>query len=41
MNNVSKFGLLTGSAILLALLADYFISPALMVIVNRKQGGKR
>jgi len=40
MNNVSNFGLLTGTAILLALLADYFISPALMVVVNRKQGGK-
>jgi predicted RND superfamily exporter protein len=41
MNNVSKFGLLTGSAIVLALLADYFISPALMVVVNRKQGENR
>ena len=40
MNNVSNFGLLTGTAIVLALLADYFISPALMVVVNRKQGGK-
>jgi predicted RND superfamily exporter protein len=39
MNNVSKFGLLTGTAIVLALLADYFISPALMVVVNRKKGG--
>jgi hydrophobe/amphiphile efflux-3 (HAE3) family protein len=40
MNNVSNFGLLTGSAIVLALLADYFISPALMVVVHRKKGGK-
>jgi hydrophobe/amphiphile efflux-3 (HAE3) family protein len=40
MNNVSKFGLLTGTAIVLALLADYFISPALMVVVNRGKGGR-
>jgi hydrophobe/amphiphile efflux-3 (HAE3) family protein len=40
MNNVSNFGLLTGTTIVLALLADFFISPALMVVVNRKQGGK-
>ncbi len=37
MNNVSNFGLLTGIAIMLALLADYFISPALMYVVNRKK----
>ncbi len=40
MNNVSNFGLLTGTVILLALLADFFISPALMVVVNRKQAGR-
>ena len=35
MNNVSNFGLLTASAIMLALLADYFLSPALMMVINR------
>ncbi|PID57799.1 hypothetical protein CSB45_06135 [candidate division KSB3 bacterium] len=36
MNNVRCFGLLTTFAILAALLADYFITPALMVILNPK-----
>jgi len=35
MNNLIHFGFLTGLAIVLALLADYFIAPALMVVVNR------
>jgi len=35
MNNLIHFGFLTGLAIILALLADYFIAPALMVLVNR------
>ncbi len=35
MNNLIQFGFLTGMAIILALLADYFIAPALMVVVNR------
>ncbi|MBW2560598.1 MAG: hypothetical protein JRE40_07060 [Deltaproteobacteria bacterium] len=35
MNNMIQFGFLTGLAIILALLADYFIAPALMVVVNR------
>jgi len=35
MNNLIHFGFLTGLAIILALLADYFIAPALMVVVNR------
>jgi len=35
MVNLIHFGFLTGLAIVLALLADYFISPALMVVVNR------
>jgi len=35
MNNLIQFGFLTGLAIILALLADYFIGPALMVVVNR------
>lgn len=32
MNNLFNFGVLTGMAILLALLADYFIAPALMLL---------
>lgn len=35
MNNLIHFGFLTGLAIVLALLADYFIAPALLVVVNR------
>lgn len=35
MNNLIHFGFLTGLAIILALLSDYFIAPALMVVVNR------
>jgi len=35
MNNMIQFGFLTGLVIILALFADYFIAPALMVIVNR------
>ncbi len=35
LNNLFNFGLLTGVTIILALLADFCIAPALMVIVNR------
>ncbi|WP_339136041.1 MAG: MMPL family transporter [Candidatus Electrothrix sp. GW3-4] len=35
MNNLFNFGWLTGFTIIMALLADYFIAPALMVLVNR------
>ncbi len=35
MNNLIHFGFLTGLAIILALLADYFLAPALMMVVNR------
>jgi hydrophobe/amphiphile efflux-3 (HAE3) family protein len=35
MNNLIQFGFLTGVAIILALLADYFVAPALMMVVNR------
>ncbi|MCI5120583.1 MAG: hypothetical protein D3908_05215 [Candidatus Electrothrix sp. AUS4] len=35
MNNLFNFGWLTGFTIVTALLADYFIAPALMVLVNR------
>ncbi len=37
MDNLFYFGLLTGFTIIMALLADYFIAPALMVIVNRNK----
>ena len=35
MNNLFHFGLLTGLTIILALLADYFVAPAIMVVVHR------
>ncbi len=35
MNNLFRFGLLTALTISMALVADYFIAPALMVLVNR------
>lgn len=34
MNNVIQFGFLVGTAILLALLADFLLAPALMVLLN-------
>jgi predicted RND superfamily exporter protein len=39
MNNLIHFGFLTGLAIILALLADFFIAPALMIVVNRPGKG--
>ena len=36
MNNLFNFGLLTGFTIVMALLADYFISPALLVLFADK-----
>ncbi|MDY6843912.1 MAG: efflux RND transporter permease subunit [Thermodesulfobacteriota bacterium] len=35
MNNLFHFGLLTGFTIIMALLADFFLAPALMVVVNK------
>jgi predicted RND superfamily exporter protein len=35
MNNIFEFGLLTAFTILMALAADYFLAPALMVLVNK------
>ncbi len=35
LKNMVYFGLITGLTIIMALLADYFLSPALMVLVNR------
>ena len=37
MNNLFNFGLLTGFTLFIALLADYFIAPALMVLLNKKE----
>jgi len=37
MSNLFNFGLLTGVTIIMALLSDYFLAPALMVLVHRKQ----
>jgi predicted RND superfamily exporter protein len=36
MNNLFNFGLLTAFTILMALVADYLIAPALMVLMNPK-----
>jgi uncharacterized protein len=36
MNNLINFGFLTGFTLLMALLADYFIAPSLMVLLNKK-----
>ncbi|MGB2927567.1 MAG: MMPL family transporter, partial [Desulfobacterales bacterium] len=38
MNNLLHFGLLTGLTVIMALLADYFIAPALVVVVFKKRG---
>jgi len=35
MNNLVNFGLLTGFTIIMALVSDYLIAPALMVVVNK------
>ena len=37
MNNLFNFGLLTGFTLVMALLADYFVAPALMVLLNKKK----
>ena len=37
MNNLFAFGLLTGIAIIAALLADFFIAPALLALYYKKQ----
>ncbi len=36
MYNIFYFGLLTGITIIMALLSDYFVAPALMVIFNKQ-----
>ncbi len=37
LNNLFNFGWLTGLTIIMALLSDYFIAPALMILVNRSE----
>jgi predicted RND superfamily exporter protein len=37
MNNLFNFGVLTAFTVLMALAADYFVAPALMVVVHRKK----
>ena len=40
INNVFYFGLLTGITVILALLADFFMAPALMVLIHERNGKK-
>jgi len=37
MNNIIRFGFLTGVTVILALLADFFMSPALMALIHRNK----
>ncbi|MEH0021167.1 MAG: outer membrane lipoprotein-sorting protein [Desulfobacter sp.] len=37
MNHLTHFGLLTGLAIILALVADFFLAPALVMVLYRKR----
>ena len=37
MKNLYNFGMLTGITIIMALLSDYFIAPALMIVVNKRK----
>jgi len=37
LNNIIRFGFLTGITLIAALLSDYFLAPALMVMVNKKK----
>ncbi|MEE8272552.1 MAG: efflux RND transporter permease subunit [Alphaproteobacteria bacterium] len=41
LNNVIQFGLLTGTAIVLALLGNFLLAPALMVLLNPAAAGAR
>jgi predicted RND superfamily exporter protein len=40
MKNLFNFGLLTALTVIMALAADYFVAPALMVVVHRKKHSK-
>jgi len=37
MNNLISFGVVTGAAIILALLADLLLAPALMILITKNQ----
>ena len=37
MENIFRFGLLTGFAILMALVADFFLAPAMMTLIARRE----
>jgi predicted RND superfamily exporter protein len=37
MSNIANFGILTGLALIVALLADFFLAPALMQIIHAKR----
>ena len=37
MNNIIRFGFLTGVTVILALLADFFMAPALMALIHKKK----
>ncbi len=36
MNNLYNFGFLTGFTLVMALISDYFVAPALMILLNKK-----
>ncbi len=38
IGNLYNFGILTATTIILALLSDYFIAPALLIVIYRKKG---
>jgi predicted RND superfamily exporter protein len=40
LNNVFYFGVVTGISLILALLADFFLAPAMMELVTRAQFGR-
>jgi len=40
MNNLINFGILAGTAIIMALLADFLLAPALMAMVYKNEGDK-
>jgi hydrophobe/amphiphile efflux-3 (HAE3) family protein len=40
MKNIFNFGFLTGITIIMALLSDYFVAPALMVLANKAVSSK-
>jgi predicted RND superfamily exporter protein len=40
MQNIIRFGLLTGVTVLLALMADFFTVPAMMVLIHQSSKGK-